>query len=591
MGKEDCTTKLTVDTDGGDDPKREGTVTDFTTCSQGSCTSEPFSDTCSGDTLTEYYPSGSSRLSKQYVCSEFGSGWTCSTTTGIGKCIPPLLPPPIVPVPPPSIFDFSLSVNPATATITQGGSVESTATATLIAGSQTVGFSCVNLPAGASCNFFPSSCSPTCSSIVTILTSADTPTGVYPITIRATAGSLIRDATYTLTILPPCVYSLSMKNLQKTNTYRCASVPCEYKWDIIIQDASINCGASLSYSVPSVGAIDYTKCREGTGVFNYKGTLLPKTEKIFPLTLSVESGGEHNAFTVVVKPKGTQSCTVSFNFKDPDRNVVDPSFGVIPPGAPNQPPHMTIFEISGDISRFDANWEAFYPDNDPGRDMKVKCALNCDPEDPLQDCVSMPTKRCDPYDASQGTQDIKKGSCAVSSPAYDFAATNKMICLFYDPADEILKKRVNHDFIPINFEIRAADKITTTVGQKIELKVDVANSGTLTDSYTITLSADNAEAIDISPLTVTTGDVSLNKITSMFFSIRPVVDTDNQITVTVSSNANPSTVKTLTIDVAPGLYALPEFGLIGFLQIVALAAIVYFLLVNKKLIGLKRRRR
>ena len=566
-GTEDCTTKLTRDTDGGDAPLEGGIVTDFTICSQGSCTSQIFSDTCSGNTLTEFFNSGSSFLSKQYDCSTFGIGWTCSA----GKCVP-------------SIFDFSLSVNPAAATIAQGGSVESTVTATLITGSQSVSFSCVNLPAGASCNFFPSSCNPTCSSIVTILTSANTPAGRFPITIRGSGGSLIRDVTYALTVVPACVFSLSMKDLQKTNVFKCPSVPCENKWNVILQDTSTNCGDLIEYTIPSV-TLDPT-CHQDTGIYTFKSTS-PNAKKSFPLTLFVENNKDLNAFTVFVKTKGADSCIVSFDFEDITGKVMDPSFAAIPPSIANQPPFVSIFEFSGEVSIFTAAWETFYPDNDPEREMNVKCGLNCDPE--LENCGEVTGKGCLPYDAPQGLGGTKKGSCGVPSPAYDFTTTNKITCLFYDPVDPSLKTRENRDFIPIDFQIASTSKIITTVGKKAELKVDVVNTGILPDSYTITLAADRPEAVDISPSITTTGGISLNQIISLFFSVLPVIDTDNRITVTVASNTNPSTFKTLTIDIDTGFYALPEFGLIGFLQIVAIAAIVYFLLVNR--IGAKKRKR
>jgi hypothetical protein len=39
------------------------------------------------------------------------------------------------------------------------------------------------------------------------------------------------------------------------------------------------------------------------------------------------------------------------------------------------------------------------------------------------------------------------------------------------------------------------------------------------------------------------------------------------------------------------LFALPEFGLTGFLQIIVIAAVVYFLLVNRKAIKMGRSKR
>ncbi|OGO15119.1 MAG: hypothetical protein A2Z14_18015 [Chloroflexi bacterium RBG_16_48_8] len=101
---------------------------------------------------------------------------------------------------PPS-FDFSLSLNPSSGSITQGSETSTTVTATLVSGTtQQVSLSCSGLPSGASHSFNPSSISPTASSVLTISTSSSTPEGTYSITVTGTGGVKTRTATYTLTI-------------------------------------------------------------------------------------------------------------------------------------------------------------------------------------------------------------------------------------------------------------------------------------------------------------------------------------------------------------------------------------------------------
>jgi hypothetical protein len=64
-------------------------ATDYTT--QGTVievsggTTNPYTDSCSGDTLTEWGCSGDSAISSPYDCINEGAGWTCSG----GECIPP----------------------------------------------------------------------------------------------------------------------------------------------------------------------------------------------------------------------------------------------------------------------------------------------------------------------------------------------------------------------------------------------------------------------------------------------------------------------------------------------------------------------
>ncbi len=95
---EDCSTKPSEDTDGGNEPFTRGTVTDYTGCSGGSCTYSTYTDQCLNDqNLTEYYPSGSSYSSTVVDCSSF-SGWVerddnsgydyndCSCSSGACSC-------------------------------------------------------------------------------------------------------------------------------------------------------------------------------------------------------------------------------------------------------------------------------------------------------------------------------------------------------------------------------------------------------------------------------------------------------------------------------------------------------------------------
>lgn len=139
------------------------------TCSAGSCTaicSESCGATCDSD-------------------ADCPAGSTCQpdcTCSG---------------VPPP--FDFSISVDPDSGSAIQGDSTSpSTVTATLTSGtSQAVSFYVGSgLPSGASDSFNPSGCNPTCSSFMTISTSATTPVGTYQLTVCGTTGTITRCYSY-----------------------------------------------------------------------------------------------------------------------------------------------------------------------------------------------------------------------------------------------------------------------------------------------------------------------------------------------------------------------------------------------------------
>jgi hypothetical protein len=83
----------------------------------------------------------------------------------------------------PTPFNYTLS-NSGDITVNQGGSGSTTVTLALLAGSsQGVTLSASGLPAGASASFTNNGCNPTCTSTLTITTSASTPAQSYPITV------------------------------------------------------------------------------------------------------------------------------------------------------------------------------------------------------------------------------------------------------------------------------------------------------------------------------------------------------------------------------------------------------------------------
>src|SRR5438445_758219 len=105
-------------------------------------------------------------------------------------------------------FDFTVSLSSGSGSATQGGSVSTTTTATLTSGTtHAVTFSASGLPSGATASFSSTSCSPTCSSTMTIATSSTTPAGTYNVVVSATDGTLTRTAGYSLTITVPAVGS------------------------------------------------------------------------------------------------------------------------------------------------------------------------------------------------------------------------------------------------------------------------------------------------------------------------------------------------------------------------------------------------
>ena len=97
-------------------------------------------------------------------------------------------------------FNFSLA-NSMSLSATQGSSATNAITANLISGSaELVSFSASGLPSGASASFSQKTCSPTCSSLLTIETAASTPEGSYAITMTGTGGGVTKTTTFSLTV-------------------------------------------------------------------------------------------------------------------------------------------------------------------------------------------------------------------------------------------------------------------------------------------------------------------------------------------------------------------------------------------------------
>ncbi|MFI2609464.1 M28 family peptidase [Kitasatospora sp. NPDC018619] len=96
--------------------------------------------------------------------------------------------------------DFSLSVNPATATVKPGDTTTATvATSTTSGSAQTVNLAASGAPAGVTVSFNPSSVQSGNSATLTVATSASTATGTYTITLTGT-GSATHSTSFSLVV-------------------------------------------------------------------------------------------------------------------------------------------------------------------------------------------------------------------------------------------------------------------------------------------------------------------------------------------------------------------------------------------------------
>jgi len=97
--------------------------------------------------------------------------------------------------------DFSVSLSPASGSVTAGGSATATVKTAVTSGSaQTVSLSASGAPSGVSVSFNPASVTAGGSSTMTVSTSSAVAAGTYPLTVTGSAASGGHSASYSLTV-------------------------------------------------------------------------------------------------------------------------------------------------------------------------------------------------------------------------------------------------------------------------------------------------------------------------------------------------------------------------------------------------------
>ncbi len=131
-----------------------------------------------------------------------------------------------------------------------------------------------------------------------------------------------------------------------------------------------------------------------------------------------------------------------------------------------------------------------------------------------------------------------------------------------------------------NFDVKNPDTIITSVGKLTELKIEIFNKGSVSESYNITISASKPTIIEITNPSITTQSVNPNQFTSVSSNVRTLTEDGNALLITVKSGVTTET-SNINISIKSKKISLPEFGLTGLLQIIGIAAIVYFLFTGK----------
>lgn len=98
---------------------------------------------------------------------------------------------------------FSLTASSATVSVVQGGSGHVTVSTAVVGGFKSaVSFSATGAPSGVTASFSPASVTGAGTSTLTFAVSTSATPGAYPITVKATSGSLVKTVAVTLTVTP-----------------------------------------------------------------------------------------------------------------------------------------------------------------------------------------------------------------------------------------------------------------------------------------------------------------------------------------------------------------------------------------------------
>ncbi len=203
-------------------------------------------------------------------------------------------------------FDFSVSLNPTSGSVTQGSGATSTVTVSLVSGtSQTVSLSTSISPGatGLTATVNPISGTPTYTSTLTISTTASTPTGSYTITVTGTSGSLSHSASYSLTVTAPGTggdfsinaspSSLTMTRSGSTSTTVTITALNGFTGTVSLSTGTLPTGVSASFSPASVTG-------SGTSTLTFTGSGGQTPTGTFTITITGTSGSLTHSTTVTL---------------------------------------------------------------------------------------------------------------------------------------------------------------------------------------------------------------------------------------------------------------------------------------------------
>lgn len=174
------------------------------------------------------------------------------------------------------------------------------------------------------------------------------------------------------------------------------------------------------------------------------------------------------------------------------------------------------------------------------------------------------------------------GGCVVVNPQYDYYHSNNVSCFVYLVPDMRFNATFNTSFYPVAFTANTSlSSLSITVGNQIQLRINVQNIGLFTDNYTVNISSP-ASYVYVSNPIASTGLVSGNPFNQSAFtstSITALAATTDTIRLNayINSTAYSPIGQLIPIVLKTGFASLADFTTLGIIQIIILAALILFL--------------
>lgn len=199
---------------------------------------------------------------------------------------------------------YTVALSPSSATVTAGASTSVDITVTLAAGIPPLTvLSASNLPLGVTADFSPTSCTPTCTSTLTLTTSPTTPLAATTIPVTGTSAEGSAYANFTLTVTTSAIASsgyiwsdnIGWISLSCSNTNTCGTVNYGLTADY---NTGLMAGYVWSANVGwiSFTAADLTGCPSGACEARVTGGLtgiFPKTVTGWAKIVAIDDGWMH----------------------------------------------------------------------------------------------------------------------------------------------------------------------------------------------------------------------------------------------------------------------------------------------------------